>query len=183
MFIYSADEIIASGEAYIQRLKDAANMEKVITNDMKQAFFNDLGDVRRSFASEVTPHLGENRRHAEKAIYRHVSKSGLFASLDITSRRRASGERIPYRNGRKKVRPISPRTMKLQTYAGGDAAFILRWLQNGTDVRYSDYGNRGAISPRPFALEHHYTRFKQIGERYVEGIIENAKRIIDNGNI
>lgn len=193
MFVHNADQLIQLGEEYIQRLKDAANINAVITEETKQSLFKGLDDVRSSFSNEVAPHLGENRRKADKALYRHVSKSGLFASVDITSRRRASGARIPYIEGRQKIRTISDRTRKLQTYAGGDAAFILRFLQGGTDVRTArasgpkgrgskaTYGRRGSITPRPFALEHHYTRFQEIGNRYIQQIIYNVTKIIDNG--
>lgn len=190
MMQFKASEIIARGEAYIQKLKEAANLENVITDDVKNSLYKDLNDVRSSFSAEASKSLGENRRHADKAVYRHVSKDGLFFSVDITSKRRASGERIPYIEGRKKVRTISPRTRKLQTYAGGDAAFILRFLQGGTDVRTArtsgpkgrgskaTYGRRGSITPRPFALAHHYTRFQDIGARYIQRIIDNSTKII-----
>lgn len=190
MFQFKASEVIARGEAYIQKLKEAAALENVITDEVKDSLYKDLNDVRSSFSAEASKSLGENRRHADKAVYRHVSKDGLFFSVDITSKRRASGARIPYIEGRKKVRTISARTRKLQSYAGGDAAFILRFLQGGTDTRTvtakgpkgrgskATYGNRKSIAMRPFALEHHYTRFQEIGARYIQRIIDNATKII-----
>lgn len=46
--------------------------------------------------------------------------------------------------------PRSRRTEQMMGYAGYDRVFILRWLDGGTDTRTSRYGNRGAITARPW---------------------------------
>lgn len=47
-------------------------------------------------------------------------------------------------------RPRSSRTIQMLGYQGFDRVFVLRWLDGGTATRTTMYGNRGAISARPW---------------------------------
>lgn len=157
--------------------------------ETKERLWKELGDVRAGFADVVAGTIGENKRHIEQGITRRMARSGKVASLDIVSKRRSSGATIPYEGGRLRKRYVSERTKKLKTYAGADAQFILRFLNQGTDIRYVDpsgetgrgsgatWGNRGSVVSM-FNLGDQYARFQSVADKYVEMIVERAAKVL-----
>lgn len=66
----------------------------------------------------------------------------------------------------------SERTMKLESYVGNERGFILRFLNAGTQIRMTRYGNRGAIAPRNF--------FGNRSHLEMEQAAKNLETLIDN---
>ena len=107
-------------------------------------------------------------RQAYKAVKTAVYRRVLGGSVSLLNRRKA-GARLPeppvvhqmetrtnskgnHRGGNRM--PRSQRTIDLMTYSGADRAFILRFLNQGTDARIAGTrdgkinAKRGAIAPR-----------------------------------
>lgn len=115
-----------------------------------------------------------------KAVYKKV----LGGNINIISGGKSAGKRapIPPESERKKTHdrggnriPRSKRTEDLQSYAGPDRSFILRFLNDGTTTRTSRYGNRGAIAARNWfgpaatqALEQSAQMFDELITKLVE---------------
>lgn len=100
---------------------------------------------------------------AASAVLRRMYKDELGGNINIAGNRgRISSRRRMYEPGKKKPRHVGDRTKQLNEYYGPDRSFILRFLENGTDVRTAKtfgptgrrstatWGSRGAISPRSF---------------------------------
>jgi hypothetical protein len=78
------------------------------------------------------------------------------------NRGRISSRNRLYEPGKIKPRYVSERTKDINEYYGPDRSFILRFLENGTDVRTAksygptgrgsraSWGARGSIDPRSF---------------------------------
>jgi len=106
---------------------------------------------------------------ASSAVYRRMYKDDYMGNINISGNRKriSSKDRVDLRplggkSGIRRKRSISGRTEKISKYYGPDRHFILRFLNEGTDVRVATpegptgrgsgatYGNRGNISPKGF---------------------------------
>lgn len=89
-------------------------------------------------------------RRAYKAIRSAVYRRILGGQVNILSPRRASGggkssyepPRNPSKRGGNR-RPRSQRTQDMMGYEGSQRGFVLRFLNQGTQPRYSGYGRNG----------------------------------------
>ena len=90
-------------------------------------------------------------------------KDEFAGNINIASPRgRISSRTRNYQPGWLKPRYVGDRTKKINEYYGPDRGFILRFLENGTDVRtatsygpkgkgsMASWGARGSIAPRSF---------------------------------
>lgn len=106
--------------------------------------------------------LPDDPRHAYKAVKIAIYKRILGGSVSILNRRRASGKQSTYepprtlqpgQRGGNRV-PRGARTQQVMSYYGADRAFILRFLNSGTQSRMAGgrggglTGNRGRIAAR-----------------------------------
>lgn len=105
---------------------------------------------------------------ASTAVSRRMYKHEYKANVNILGNKKAMFRKREYpeptggKSGIKRYRTVSGRTKKLYEYSGPDRAFVLRFLESGTDVRTanpsgpigrgsrSTYGNRGSIGARSF---------------------------------
>ena len=93
--------------------------------------------------------IPDDPRHAYKAVKTSIYKRILGGSVSILNRRRASGKHSTYeprrtlqpgQRGGNRV-PRGARTQQVMNYEGADRAFILRFLNSGTQPRMA--GSRG----------------------------------------
>lgn len=100
---------------------------------------------------------------ASSAVLRRMYKDEFGGNVNIGGNRgRISSRNRLYEPGKIKPRYVSGRTKDINEYYGPDRSFILRFLENGTDVRTAksygpkgrgsraSWGNRGSIAPRSF---------------------------------
>ena len=86
---------------------------------------------------------------ASSAVLRRMYREEYGGNINIaTPRGRMSSRTRNYQPGWLKQRHVGDRTRKINEYYGPDRGFILRFLNAGTDMRRTRYGNRGAIAPR-----------------------------------
>lgn len=119
-----------------------------------------LGVMR---AKAVQKASGVGAGSASSAVLRRMYKGEYGGNINIASSRgRISSRRRPYAPGKVKPRHVGDRTQQINEYFGPDRGFILRFLEEGTDVRtaktygptgrgsMASWGNRGNMSPRSF---------------------------------
>lgn len=119
-----------------------------------------LGVMR---AKAVQKASGVGAGSASSAVLRRMYKGEYGGNINIASSRgRISSRRRPYAPGKVKPRHVGDRTQQINEYYGPDRGFILRFLEEGTDVRtaktygptgrgsMASWGNRGNMSPRSF---------------------------------
>lgn len=100
---------------------------------------------------------------ASSAVLRRMYKDRFGGNINIAeSKKRISSRKRIYTPGKIKPRYVSERTRQLNEYYGPDRSFVLRFLENGTDVRTAktygptgrgskaSWGARGNIAPRSF---------------------------------
>ncbi len=129
-------------------------MEKKVQGLIRKVLLS----ARRIVAAEAKASMKADPRQAYKAVKTAVYKRILGGSVSILNKRRASGGTSGYepprkiregkRGGNRRLR--SARTQQVMDYQGSDRAFILRFLNAGTDGRNTRYGFRGAIGARNF---------------------------------
>lgn len=100
---------------------------------------------------------------ASSAVLRRMYKDRFGGNINIAeSKKRISSRKRMYTPGKIKPRYVSDRTRQLNEYYGPDRSFVLKFLENGTDVRTAktygptgrgskaSWGARGNIAPRSF---------------------------------
>ena len=100
---------------------------------------------------------------ASSAVLRRMYKDEFGGNINIGGNRgRISSRNRLYEPGKIKPRYVGERTKDINEYYGPDRSFILRFLENGTDVRTAksygptgrgsraSWGRRGSIAPRSF---------------------------------
>lgn len=100
---------------------------------------------------------------ASSAVLRRMYKDRFGGNINIAeSKKRISSRKRMYTPGKIKPRHVSDRTRQLNEYYGPDRSFVLKFLENGTDVRTAktygptgrgskaSWGARGNIAPRSF---------------------------------
>lgn len=121
--------------------------------DMEKRMQDLIRKVLRYARNEVSKgaksNLPDDPRHAYKAVKTSIYKRILGGSVSILNRRRASGKQSTYepprtlqpgQRGGNRV-PRGARTQQVMSYEGADRAFILRFLNSGTQPRMA--GSRG----------------------------------------
>lgn len=144
-----------------------------------------LMEVRRRMGNAAKASMKSNPRQAYKAVKTAVYRQILGGSVSILNRRKPATKFSAYEPPRKLREgqrggnrvPRSERTNDLMKYAGADRAFVLRFINNGTDVRTAGTrggrlgGNRGSIRARNF--------FGDRSHREMENAAENLTKLID----
>ena len=153
-----------------------------------------LMTARRKISGEAKSAMKSDPRQAYKAVKTAVYRQILGGSVSILNKRRAGTKFSAYepprnpslRGGNRRTR--SPRTNDLIHYAGPDRAFVLRFINEGTQNRVVDFapnksrkvdkwnkhpntGFRGRIAPRNF--------FANSSHRYMQQAAEQLTSLID----
>ena len=135
-----------------------SQMEQRITKIIREA----IKAARSMVTQDAKGAVGNDPRHAYKAVRSMVYKRILGGNISILQKRKAgSGKRgyesprtlRPGQRGGNRV-PRSARTQQMMDYEGSDRGFILRFLNSGTGQRTAGtrngrlHGNRGSIAAR-----------------------------------
>ena len=155
---FEVDGLVKQREELEHLLMSDPAMEKRVQALIRKV----LLAARREIGQGIKFDHGDPRQ-AYKAVKTAVYRQILGGSVNLYNKRHASGKKSRYEPPRK-LRPgrrggnrmaRSSRTQKLMDYEGADRAFVLRFINEGTDKRTTGRGgkitaNRGAIAPRNF---------------------------------
>lgn len=131
----------------IRRLKEASTKNPAVQKRINEVVDELLRRVRHALMQSSRSGLGmdSDPRSAYKAIRRVVYRKIFGGELNILSSRKAHGlqyyepPRHPSHIGGNRMKQ-SERTHTIMSYQGMDRGFILRFLNQGTRVRYALYG-------------------------------------------
>jgi hypothetical protein len=146
----------------------------------------ELKDATKRLREDARYELPNDPRKAYRAVRASIYRKILGGNVSILNPRRA-GQRYqlikprkldqnPFQRGGNRV-PRSARTESVDTYFGKDRAFILRFLNSGTDVRMAGSrggrlsGNRGSITARNW--------FGNMAPHEMELAAENLSNVIE----
>ena len=166
---------------------------------LREAIRKILGEARAELRKGAVSGLDINNdpRHAYKAVRFAVYKRIFGGQVNILQSQRASGHRssyepprkpMPRRGGNRMVR--SKRTQDLMSYEGADRGFILRFLNAGTEARYTGGRNGRTDAERTRFIESHEGRgfrgsisarnwFGPRSQKEMETAAQNIQAIID----
>lgn len=142
-----------------------------------------LKQVRSNMSDAARRRIVHNRADAWKAVKHMVYKRVLGGNVNILDKRRGAVQRMApppekdKRGRRGNHWPRSQRTTDLLSYYGEDRAFILRFLNAGTDERQSRYGNRGHIAARNFFASAGNEEMKAAAQQLAELIEKEIEKI------
>ena len=135
-----------------------SQMEQRITKIIREA----IKAARSMVTADAKGAVGNDPRHAYKAVRSMVYKRILGGNISILQKRKAGSGKSgyepprtlrPWQRGGNRV-PRSARTQQMMDYEGSDRGFILRFLNSGTGQRTAGtrngrlHGNRGSIAAR-----------------------------------
>ena len=140
----------------------------------------ELKDVAKRLREDAKFEMNEDPRKAYQAVKTSLYKNILGGNVSILARKKAGAmhpfhkERIldnnPYQRGGNRRRR-SPETERMDSYYGRDRAFILQFLNAGTKLRKTRYGDRGSIAPRNW--------FVNMAPHEIQLAAENLADVID----
>lgn len=160
---------------------------------LREAIFQQLKAARDSIMQQIRFNNGDPRGAAH-SVKRYMAGKYLGGVVSIASyKAKASGAKNSYeaprtlrpgqRGGNRRAR--GARTAQILSYGPQDRAFILNWINSGTQDRVSGFGRmkkldmsitggkgrRGAIAPRNF--------FHSLGEPAMERAVENLGKMVE----
>ncbi len=133
-----------------------------------------IKEARAEVSTRAQVAIPNDPRHAAKAVRSSVYKAIFGGQINILNPRRAARSGTIYQKPRR-LRPgqvggnripRSYRTEQVDSYVGADRAFILRWLDSGTNTRTSRYGNRGSIAARRWFGNASYVALDRASEEF-----------------
>lgn len=179
---FEVDGLVKQKEALESLMMSNPEMEKRVQKLIRQV----LLAARRMVSNDANGVMKSDPRQAYKAVKSSVYKRILGGSISILNRKNAKGggsyepprrgTKDPFGRGGNRV-PRGQRTQQVMSYQGADRAFILRFMNAGTDVRDAGTrggrlsGNRGRIAPRNF--------FATSSQKAMEQAAEQLDRLIE----
>ena len=150
-----------------RKLEQMKTTDPTFEKRLRGAIRKVLGEVRAAMQKSAQTDLGmqSDPRKAYKAVRYAVYKRIFGGQVNILQAQRASGHRssyepprkpMPRRGGNRMVR--SKRTQDLMSYEGADRGFILRFLNAGTEARYTGGRNGRNEAERTRFIESHEGR-------------------------
>lgn len=167
--------VIISKEEHFEKLM-ANNPE--MQRKARKIIASVLAKARKEVSGDAKTFMENDPRDAYKAVKRMVYKRMLGGNLSILNRKKASSTRVrvtndtPHTGRGGNRRPRSQRTEQVDSYYGQDRGFILRFVNAGTAMRTTKYGNRGSISARNW--------FKGASESALASAAEQFALLVDN---
>lgn len=129
---------------------DDPDLRKAVRNAIRQ----ELKEARKRITRDVRSSLLSDPRKAYLAVKYSLYKQMLGGNISILNPRR-TGARYKLVRQRKldlnptqrggNRRPVNENLNDRSTYFGKDRAFILRFLNSGTDERMTRFGSRGSL--------------------------------------
>jgi hypothetical protein len=141
----------------------------------------ELKDAAKRLREDAKYEMDEDPRKAFLAVKSSIYRKILGGNVSILNPRKAGAryqlvrprklDQNPRQRGGNR-RKRSERTNTIDSYFGKDRAFILRFVNNGTNDRQTRYGNRGRISvPGNW--------FPNMGQKELELAAENLANIME----
>lgn len=134
---------------FIENPDTRKRIRKIIREEMK--------DAAKRLREDARYEMSDDPRKAYRAVKSTVYRKILGGNVSILNPRKAGAryklirdrklDMNPHQRGGNR-RTRSQRTEQVDTYYGKDRAFILRFVNSGTAVRKTRYGNRGFIAAR-----------------------------------
>ena len=166
MYVMEVEINTIAVEKEIQNLMTS---NKVIAKALRRVIARVMARVRSATSKELQAIIKNDPRKAAKAVKSATYKSIFGGNVSILDKRKASNTRArlvrtrkldsnPHQRGGNRVQR-SDRTEQIDTYFGGDRAFVLRWLNSGADRSSPgaqkrrgnrEPGNRGVIAAGGF---------------------------------
>ena len=144
-------------QMYVKALARLSVNNPAVRKILKDALRKEAAEARKRIMRDVRMSLSEDPRRAYLGVKRLVYKKALGFNVSILSQRKAGAryklirprklDQNPNQRGGNR-RSRSDRTEQIDTYYGKDRAFILRFLNSGTDYRTTRFGNRGSLAAR-----------------------------------
>lgn len=186
------DGLVKQREELEKLMMSNPDMEKKVQGLIRKV----LMEVRRHMGDAAKSAMKSDPRQAYKAVKTAVYRQILGGSVSILNKKKPGVKFSDYepvrtlrpgqRGGNRRTR--SDRTRDLIKYAGSDRAFVLRFINQGTQDRGVDFtfvegrkqtqtnkhpntGNRGRIRARNF--------FGNRSQREMENAANNLHRLID----
>lgn len=128
--------------------------EKLIkTNDIRKAFRKVMTPVRKAVQSSAKSAIPNDPRKASQGVRLIILKKGAGAVVGLLDPFKVTSFRLYKKpkggkSGITRKRAISDRTRQVEAYYGKDRAFILRFLNQGTDARFA--GTRGTLKRKAY---------------------------------
>ena len=187
---FEVDGIVRQKQELERLLISNPEMEKKVQGLIRKVLLQARKQI--SFAAYQIDVMESSPRQAYKAVKHSIYKRILGGNVSILNKRKA-GKRGPvppvvhqletrtnskgnHRGGNRISR--SRRTEDLLTYQGSDLGFVLRFLNAGTNIRKSRFGNRGQISARGFFAESSQPAMEKAAEQLDTLIEELIKKEI-----
>ena len=141
----------------------------------------ELKDAAKRLREDAKYEMDEDPRKAFLAVKSSIYRKILGGNVSILNPRKAGAryqlvrprklDQNPRQRGGNR-RKRSERTNAIDSYFGKDRAFILRFVNNGTNDRQTRYGNRGRINvPGNW--------FPNMGQKELELAAENLANIME----
>ena len=141
----------------------------------------ELKDAAKRLREDAKYEMKEDPRKAYRAVKSSIYRKILGGNVSILNPRKAGAryqlvrprklDQNPRQHGGNR-RKRSERTNAIDSYFGKDRAFILRFVNNGTNDRQTRYGNRGRISVSG-------NWFPNMGQKELELAAENLANIME----
>ena len=141
----------------------------------------ELKDAAKRLREDAKYEMDEDPRKAYRAVKSSIYRKILGGNVSILNPRKAGAryqlvrprklDQNPRQHGGNR-RKRSERTNAIDSYFGKDRAFILRFVNNGTNDRQTRYGNRGRISVSG-------NWFPNMGQKELELAAENLANIME----
>lgn len=171
---FEVDGLVKQKEALESLMMGNPAMEKRVQKLIRQV----LLAARRMVSNDAKGAMKSDPRQAYKAVKSAVYKRILGGSISILNKKNAKGggSYEPPRKLRQGQRggnrvPRSSRTQQVMSYEGANRAFILRFLNAGTDDREAGTrggrmsGNRGRIAARNFFATSSHAAMQKAAEQ------------------
>lgn len=136
-------------DGYVRQRKELESLlmsDKAMEKKVQKIIRKVLLQARSAISKDASDNMLTDPRKAYQAVKSSVYRRILGGSVSILSKRKA-GKRVDYRRPMKLTagqrggnrRPRSQRTIDLQSYAGSDRGFILRFLNAGVHGRFVEF--------------------------------------------
>lgn len=140
----------------------------------------ELKDAAKRLREDAKYEMKEDPRKAYRAVKSSIYRKILGGNVSILNPRKAGAryqlvrprklDQNPHQRGGNR-RKRNERTNAVDSYFGKDRAFILRFVNSGTNVRHTQYGNRGSITARNW--------FQNMGQKELELASENLANVVN----
>ena len=140
----------------------------------------ELLEAAKRLREDAKYEMKDDPRKAYRAVKSSIYRKILGGNVSILNPRKAGAryqlvrprklDQNPHQRGGNR-RKRSERTNAVDSYFGRDRAFILRFVNSGTAVRHTQYGNRGSIAARNW--------FPNMGQKELELASENLALIME----